>query len=276
MRHEVFHLKDIFPFLAENGCDPILTTYLPDITEEMKITEQSQPGLLILPGGGYSSVSPREGEPVALNFLNKGYRVFVLKYSVKPHPFPTAIREVAAAIEFIHANAAQWDVDDQRIAIMGFSAGGHLAGHYSNCYDCQEVRAVFPDSKPVNAAILCYPVITCDPSHRHSGSFINLSGHLEPTPEDIQKFSLNNLVSDKTPPTFLWHTRTDDTVPVMNTLLYAQALAQQGTPFAVHIYPFGDHGLSTADKLTCRSLSSQVAIVHDWMDEASAWLSFIL
>lgn len=276
MRHEVLHLKDYFSVLGDGGCDPTLTTYLPDITDEMKDTEQTRPALLILPGGGYYFVSSREAEPVALNFLTQGYRVFILNYSVYPHHFPTALREVASAMELIHQNAEEWRVDTSRIAILGFSAGGHLAGHYSNIYDCDDIRSVFPDSKPVKAAVLCYPVISGLPEHRHEKSYIHLSGHNPPTEEDIQNFSLNNLVSEKTPPTFLWHTRTDNLVPVMNTLLYAQALAKQGTPFSVHIYPYGPHGLATADSLTKGFVPDNVAMVHDWMEEAMRWLSFTL
>lgn len=276
MNHDVIHLKDIYPFLGEQDCDPTLTTYLLSNHPDMNRQEPNRPALLICPGGGYRFVSPREAEPIAMNFLLDGYNVFVLTYSVAPHTFPTAIREVAAAMEVIHANAEAWNTDVNRVAIMGFSAGGHLACHYSNCFDCPEVRQVFPESKPVQAAVLCYPVITGDPAYRHKGSFVNLSGHDEPTQEDIDRFSLNKHVSEKTPPTFLWHTRTDQLVPIMNTLLYAQALAEQGTPFAVHIYPFGSHGLATVDDQTNAGLKPGSTLAKDWMQQARKWLKFTL
>lgn len=272
MVHEVISLKDYFPFLGENGCDPQLSTYLLDITPEMSATEQMRPALLILPGGGYYFVSSREGEPVALHFMAKGYRVFVLRYSVYPHAFPIAIREVAAAMELIHQNAEAWCVDVNRIAIMGFSAGGHLAGHYSNCYDCKEVRALFPESKPVKAAVLSYPVITADPRWHHLKSFLHLSGKKELTEDTIENLSLDRLVSEKTPPTFLWHTREDKIVPVMNSLLYAQALTEHNIPFALHIYPAGPHGTSTNDCLTRADIPENQARLHFWMEEAEHWL----
>ena len=272
MHHENIHLSEYYPALSHDGCDPVLTTYLPDITEEMKQTEQKRPAILILPGGGYAYVSSREGEPIALNFLTKGFRVFILEYSTAPHSYPTALQEVAAAIDLIHANQLQWAVDASRLAIMGFSAGGHLAGHYSNCYDCSEIRQLFPNSKPVNAAVLCYPVISARAESRHTKSFQNISGSKEITEDIINRFSLNLLVSEKTPPTFLWHTREDQLVPVNNSLLYAQALAQQGTPFALHIYPFGPHGLATADAMTRGNDPERIKAVHDWMDKAAMWL----
>lgn len=276
MIHECLHLREVYPFLGENGCDPVLTTYLPANPAEVVRFEEKRPGLLIIPGGGYSMVSAREAEPIALNFLMDGYDVFVLTYSVKPNTFPTAIREVAAAMEVIYANAEAWRLDPHRIAILGFSAGGHLAGHYSNCYNCPEVRKVFPESKPVQAAVLCYPVITGDPAHRHKGSFVSLSGHAEPTEEDIHKFSLNELVTENTPPTFLWHTRTDKTVPIMNTLLYAQALAEHDVDFSVHIYPFGAHGLATVDGQTNKAVLPEAALANGWMEEARKWLRVTL
>ena len=276
MRTEVIHLKAHFSFLGENDCDPTLTTYLPYNMTEMKRQDQKRPSILICPGGGYHDVSQREGEAIALNLLPKGYNVFVLTYSVKPHEFPTQLREVAAAMELIHANADEWNTDKNRIAIMGFSAGGHLAGHYSNCYDIPEVREVFPDSKPVQASILCYPVITADARYWHAGSFKNLSGHEEVTQEDVEKFSLERRVTENAPPAFLWHTRTDNAVPVMNSLLYAQALAEHGVPFALHIYPAGKHGLATVDDQTNGALEPEVAHAHDWLDALMKWLKITL
>lgn len=276
MNHTTIHLNEHFPALGQNGCDPTLSLYLPYNMTEMNRQDQKRPAILLCPGGGYGMVSQREGEPIALRFLPKGYNVFMLTYSVAPNKFPTQIREVAAAMELIHANADRWNTDPERIAIMGFSAGGHLAGHYSNCFDCPEVRELFPDSKPVKASILCYPVITADPAMRHTGSFVNLSGHDLPTEEDIEKFSLDKCVTDHTPPAFLWHTTEDNCVPVMNSLLYAQALTQHKIPYSLNIYPFGWHGLATVDDETNGPLSEKIHLCEDWMDTLMKWLKVTL
>ena len=276
MIHKTICLAEYFPQLTENGCAPQLTAYLPDNMIEMNWQEQKHPCLLICPGGGYGFVSQREGEPIALRFLTQGYNVFVLEYSVAPNSFPTQLREVAAAMELIHENAEQWHCDTDKIAIMGFSAGGHLAAHYSNAYNWPEVREMFPDSKPVNASILCYPVITADPQYAHLGSFQSLLGKEKLTDDEQNRFSCDKMVSRQTPPTFLWHTRPDQVVPVMNTLLYAQALAENNVPFAAHIYPEGWHGLATVDHTTNNELSPAIMHTKDWLDAAVKWLSITL
>ncbi len=276
MRCERIHVKEFFPAMGNDDCDPFLDIYLPYNMVQMNRQDQKRPAILLCPGGGYHMVSEREWEPIALNLLPRGYNVFVLKYSVPGHTFPTQLREVAAAMELIHSHADEWNTDAGRIAIMGFSAGGHLACHYSNSYDCPEVREMFPESKPVQGAVLCYPVITADPRYRHAGSFRNLSGHQEPTAEDEEKYSLHLKVTEKTPPTFLWHTREDELVPVMNSLLYAQALADNGVPFSMHIYPCGKHGLATVDSQTCGELSEQTKLAYRWMDELYKWLEITL
>jgi acetyl esterase/lipase len=276
MLYQVIHLKDHFPFLGENGKDPTLTVYAADNMHEMKWDDKKHPSALICPGGSYVYTSFREAEPIALNLLPMGYNAFVLDYSCAPHCFPTQLIEVAAALELMHANADIWHVDTQRIAIMGFSAGGHLAGHYSNCYDIPEVRAVFPDSKPVHASVLGYPVISALPQYRHEHSIQCVSGHETITDEDVEKFSLENRVSEKTPPAFIWHTAEDDCVPVMNSILYAQALAKQNIRFAMHIYPFGYHGLSTADGVSCWPLDEDQSAVHQWLGDLKHWLKSTL
>lgn len=276
MNHSVVHLKDFFPFLGTEDRDPTLTLYLPDNLQYPEWQDKRNPAILICPGGGYRVCSDRESEVIAMQFLCKGYRTFVLNYSVAPNHFPTQLREVAGAMELIHRNAESWHCDPARIAILGFSAGGHLAGHYSNCFDCEEVREVFPESKPVQASILCYPVITADPSFAHTPSIQRLSGHVDITPEDIRKYSLELLVTEKTPPTFLWHTTQDGVVPVKNSLVYAQALAEKKIPFALHIYPFGGHGLSTVNQLTNLSIEPRIALAEDWIPSLWKWLEFNL
>ena len=276
MLNKTIHLADTFPQLKSNNCDPKLTVYLPDNLTEMGRHQYKHPSLLICPGGGYGMVSQREGEPIAFHFLMQGYNVFVLEYSVQPNCFPTQLREVAAAMEVIYANAEQWHCDTNRIGIMGFSTGGHLAAHYTNGYNWPEVREMFPESKPVNASLLCYPVITADPEHAHLGSFRNLLAKNELTSEEQARFSCENMVTEQTPPTFLWHTRPDTCVPVMNTLLYAQALAKHNVPFAVHIYPQGGHGLATVDHVCNGPLDAGIRHAADWIDAALKWLSFTL
>ena len=214
MVHKIIHLAETFPQLAQNNCDPKLAVYLPDNMTEIGRHSQKHPCLLICPGGGYGMVSQREGEPIGFRFLTQGYNVFILEYSVQPNRFPTQLREVAAAMELMHTNANSGHCDTGRIAIMGFSAGGHLAAHYTTCYACDPVREVFPQSKPVQACVLSYPVITADPQHAHQGSFQKLLGRYPETEEEFSFFSCDRQVSANTPPTFLWHTFEDNAVPV--------------------------------------------------------------
>jgi acetyl esterase/lipase len=175
-------------------------------------------------------------------------------------------------MELIHANAEKWNTDTSRIAILGFSAGGHLACHYTNAYDCPEVREIFADSKPVQASVLCYPVITTKEPYCHKGSFENLTGQQAPFDD---RFSCENLVSEKTPPTFVWHTAPDKTVPVFNSLLYAQALSEYKIPYSLHIYPYGGHGLSTVEPEINPNLPAGAEYTKQWLVELELWLKEI-
>ena len=203
-----------------------------------------------------------------------GYNVFVINYSVAPHRFPCQLREVAAVMELIYKNADAWNCDTEKIAIIGFSAGGHLAAHYSTMYDCKEVREVFPDSKPVNASVLSYPVISADRDFAHMGSFKNLLGH-EPDEQEVKYFSCNNNVKENTPPAFLWHTAEDNSVPVKNSLVYAEALAKYKIPFELHVFPYGAHGLSTCDDQSCDNINDIHKYNTVWIDNAKKWLRLI-
>lgn len=272
MRYETIYLTEKFPQLKGDNCNPKLEAYLPEPMIGVGWKNKKQPCILICPGGGYWFVCQEEAEPVAFKFLEKGYNVFVLTYSVLPHCFPQQLREVAATIELIHQKAEEWLCDVDRVAIAGFSAGGHLAAHYSNTYDCPEVREIFPNSKPVQATILGYPVITNKDEYIQKDSFENLLGEIPHTADD--RFSCENLVTDKTPPTFLWHTATDDVVPVENSLLYAMELSKHRIPFELHVYPEGPHGMSTADEVTCSTecLLTNAKRAHEWIASVKKWL----
>lgn len=203
-----------------------------------------RPAVLIVPGGGYGHVSKREGTPVALRFLARGWNAFVLDYSVAPLQFPVALREAAMAMGYIRQNAAALGVDPAMVAAVGFSAGGHLCGTLGTLFDAPELSQIGPAAllRP-DALGLCYPVAVSW-GKTHEGSFENLCG------EDAalrQRLSLDALVRADMPPVFLWHTRDDASVPCRNSLLLAAALEEKGVDFALHIYRHGPHGLSTGD-----------------------------
>lgn len=271
MKTGTIELKSRFAFLGEDGKNATLTYYLPYNMTEMGWQDKKRPCILICPGGGYAGCSQREDEPVGVHFLPLGFNVFVLRYSVAPHRFPSQILEVAAAFEIIKEHADEWNCDTEQMAIMGFSAGGHLAAHYSNAWDIPEVREHFPDSYRPSASILCYPVITAEPNIRHTGSFVNLLGH-EPDADEIERFSCDKLVRDDTPPAFLWHTAADNAVPVQSTLLYAKALSEHKIPYEVHIYPYGAHGMSTADEQTLHEVLPANKYAQSWLDSLKNWL----
>ena len=273
MIHERLQLKDYFEFLGKDSANPMFDIYLP--YDSLDRPDYKRPCLLICPGGGYAFCSPREAEPIALNFLPEGFNVFVLWYSVAPYKFPTQIREVAAAMELINSKAEEWNCDTEKIAIMGFSAGGHLAGHYSTKYDCSEVREFFPKSKAPNASVLCYPVITAEKGKCHTGSFENLVGHYPLTEAEMNCFSLERCVNNNTPPAFLWHTSCDTCVPVYNSLCYANALSEHNIPFELHIFPQGQHGVATCDSQTLDDYKPCYDYDIVWFKEVSKWLKHI-
>ena len=274
MKHERLELKNYFDFIGANGENPVVETYLPYNMVEMNRQNQKRPCMVVCPGGGYGMCSERESEPIALQFLSEGFNVFVLTYSVAPHRFPTQLREVAATMELIYANAEEWNCDTDKIAIIGFSAGGHLAAHYSTMFDCKEVRAVFPESKSVNASVLAYPVIDADFNNTHQGSFMNLLGHA-PDKAEEEYFSCNRQVKETTPPAFIWHTAEDGCVPVVNSISYAKALIEKKVPVELHIYPFGGHGLSTSDRETIDNVTNIVKYNNIWLDSVKRWLNLI-
>lgn len=272
MRYEQIHLKEHYPFLGDEGRDPILSVYLVDELPEMQRQGQKRPGILICPGGGYHMVSGREGEPIALHMLPMGYHAFVIHYSVHPHSHPVHLREVAAAMDMIGKMQEQWLCDPDRVAIMGFSAGGHLAAHYSNRYNCPEVREVFPGSRKVKASVLCYPVIFSEEGDIQLSTFQGLTGQTTLTQEQMLKYSVDLQVTAQTPPAFIWHTATDQIVPVDHSLRYARALAKYAVPFTLHIYPEGQHGLATVDDVTNGPLSGTVQQAAAWFDSLRLWL----
>jgi len=236
-------LYNHFGIEKPEGREGILTAYV-TTTPPPVAAARLRPAILVIPGGGYSMVSTRESEPVALRFMAGGYAAFVLKYTCAPVTFPVALREACMAMRYIRENAAEFAIDPEMIAAIGFSAGGHLCGTLGTMYDCPEVTDLGSASllRP-NAICLAYPVAV-EWGNTHQNTFINISGG-----DDAlrKRLSIDKLVRPDMPPVFLWHTRDDAGVPVRNSLVLAEALDEKGINFAMKIYAHGPHGLSVAN-----------------------------
>ncbi len=207
--------------------------------------DRQHPAVLVIPGGGYGHVSSREGEPVALRFLNRGFCTFVLDYTIAPCRFPLPLQEAAMAMRYIREQAVALQIDPKMVASIGFSAGGHLCGCLGTMFDCAEVAHIAePALLRPDMLGLCYPV-ALSWGHTHDGSFDCLCGD----DADLRyRLSLDRQVRPDMPPVFLWHTRNDQCVPCRNSLILAQKLQEHDVDFVLHIYKNGVHGLSTADE----------------------------
>ncbi len=253
-----------------------MTTYIKERYPNDQ-NEFMRPLILICPGGGYGHHSPREGEAIALKMLSYGYNAVVLRYSLSPNEFPCQVIEAAYAMNYIREHAAEWDVDADKIVIAGFSAGGHVAASLSmmwnqkelepfvNCILKKDASAIRPDG-----LLLGYPVITSG-EFAHRGSFEKLIA--SNYDELLESVSLETRVTADMPPVFLWHTVTDNSVPVENSLLFASALKKQNVPFEMHIFPNGNHGLGLGTKETDtkdgKHYQSEVAV---WTDLFETWM----
>ncbi len=244
MRIKVIDLYQVFSAIPPAGGQAQLKAWIPE-TPLVISSCRCRPAVLILPGGGYEHVSPREAEPVALRFAAKGYVAFVLTYSCGPHPFPVALQEAAMAMKYIRSHAKQMEVNGNMVAAVGFSAGGHLCGTLGTLYDDEVLKEIGTTQQIRPDALgLCYPVAVSW-GKTHEGSFKNLTFGDD---ELRSRLSLEKLVRPDMPPVFIWHTRQDASVPCRNSLILATALAETDVPFALHIYHQGPHGLSVADE----------------------------
>lgn len=250
-----------------------LEVLIQDPSEEIAV--KKRPMIIICPGGGYEYTSAREAEPIAFRFMAEGYNCAILYYSCAPARYPVSLLELAESVRYIRKNAAGWHVDKNGIIVMGFSAGAHLAASFGCFWKDPEVAKGIglkedPEVLRPNGQILCYPVITSG-KYAHVGSFDNLCGSNKAL---RKKLSLENAVNKDTPPAFIWHTFTDESVPVENSLMFVNALRKNNIPTEFHMYASGGHGLSLSKDITLSMRGTEmVPSVSSWADLASTWLA---
>ncbi len=256
--------------------DVYLETYIADIREGYK-----RKAILVIPGGGYYTVcSDREGEPVAQAFLPYGYQAFVLHYSVRrTRTFPYQLIEASAAMKYIRDNADRYGIDRDKVFVVGFSAGGHLAASLATMWNRQEIYDAVPmeygTNKPTGA-MLIYPVISGDPTVAHKPSFRELLGTDTPSEEQLEEVSLENRVGPDTCPLYLVHTASDGAVNVKNSLRMADACATAKIPFELHIYPKGAHGMALANEITDGTAHwRDDPRLCKWVENAALWASLL-
>ncbi len=263
-----------------------------------------RPAMIVCPGGAYNFLSDREAEPIALTFSARGYQTFLLNYRVgsgkgdEVKVLPDALRQFGQTVKEIRLHADEWNVDPNKICIIGFSAGAHLCACYSGMWHTEwmqrEVGATEEELRP-NLAVLNYPVIDCEEIYHQiekwgpswpeepmaiDGMMMAMAGEIHPStdPADYAEYGNRVIyqpttyVSKKTPPTFITHSADDYFIYVEDTLQYTNALADLRIPFEVHIFGRGGHGFALANEITSNEPNQSNPQNEKWVDLVSYWL----
>ena len=246
---------------------PTLTIYMPPNTTG------PMAAIIIAPGGGYRALSINLEGRMPANYLNTlGIAAFVLKYRLGPkYHHPIEIGDMQRAIRIVRSRADEWHIDPARVGVMGFSAGGHLAATASTHFDAGNAAAPDPvdraGSRP-DFAVLGYPVITLTEAWTHQGSKTSLLGD-QPDAALARSLSNETQVTANTPPTFIFQTNADTTVPAENSVYYFLALRKAGVPAELHVFKDGPHGVGLA--MQDPALSEWPKVLVNWL-RASAFI----
>lgn len=251
------------PGFIEGCFDPVLEYYPAEV-------KKGDGAVVIFPGGAYSHRAVHEGEGYA-KFLNSiGLDAFVCEYRVKPYAYPYPLLDARRAMRYVRANAEKYGIDPSKIAIMGSSAGGHLAAVtslYSEKLEGEGYDGLDLVDHLPNAQILCYPVTDYT---GHKGSYKNLYGLTDTEDKDFIEFTekLNPIamVREGVAKAFIWHTEVDASVDVVGSLKYAMALHKANVRCELHVYPEGAHGLG---------LAGNDPFIARWSEDLAVWLRHI-
>ncbi len=250
-----------------NGAKPVEE---PTVTYYSSENRKSNGAVVIFPGGGYAALAEHEGKGYA-EFLNsRGIDAFVVEYRVKPYSFPFPLLDARRGVRYVRYNAEKFGINPDKIAVMGSSAGGHLAALVSTYRgelefeNSDEIDSV--DYMP-NFQVLAYPVINfTDLNVCHCGSVQNLVGSNDCSLYLARELDPAVIADKNTPPAFIWHTSDDGGVNVRNSLVYGGKLRDLEIPFEMHIYPNGPHGLGTAPNYPH---------VASWCDALIRWFEYV-
>ncbi len=288
--------------LWEDNEQGFLETYIPNNSEEIT-TDKKRPTVIICPGGAFLATTDREAEPVAMRFVAQGYNAVVLRYNTyfgkkvtdRKNPpkgndksaYPQPLFDIAKAILIVRENAKNWLVDNDKLVLCGFSAGGNVVANMGVHWDDSLLKEKFKvDSKILkpNAIILGYALTDhmamkkgVSANNEQAKKFAELAnqaafGKEYPSEKELMEASPVNYVTEKVPPTFIWHTADDSAVYVTNSLGFASALSKYKVPYELHIFETGLHGLSLCDETTA---ANEKHINHEckqWFDLAVNWL----
>ena len=221
------------------------------------------PAIVILPGGGYGGrASKHEGEEIAKFYQSNGIHAFVVDYRLHPYKFPVPLMDAQRAIKILKKNADKYNIDENKIFVIGFSAGGHLASCVATMEDYAKIGDEYDSISPsVAGAILSYAVTSAIPE---DGSVTECVAKLtDESREELERLTTYKRVTENTPPCFIWHTSEDNVVPMTHSLMFADALHEKNIPVEMHIFPKGPHGVGLAKNR--RDVSMWAPLTVEWI-----------
>lgn len=240
-----------------------VTGYLQEDYETLT-AHKIRPAMVICPGGAYRWRSPREKDAPAFIFLSMGYQVFILDYSCREEAKDyRPLRQLAETVSMLRKRHEEWHIDPEKIAVLGFSAGGHLAASLGVMWNDPEL-GFSPEVRP-NALVLCYPVISTR-EFAHEESAVWVSGGDEALRD---RMNLQQRVTPDFPPAFIWHGGEDHSVPPENSLMLVMELKRNHVPFELHLFGTGVHGISTCTQ----EVDTPDEVCRAWVPLCQTWLN---